>query len=131
MQKAIILKTFIHNANYSNFFFIYINNIIGRFLKKGNREIALKQFFYCKYLLKLKSKRNVSLVLFMALINSLVRVYFIKKRFGGQKKELPCYLNDDRRVKYMIKSLLNYSYSKKKRLIDFNRLVDIIYYTAE
>jgi len=71
------------------------------------------------------------MILFISLMNSIVKIHFMKKRFGGQKKELPIFVNNKRQVTYMVKNLLNFSYSKRNKLINFERLMDNIKYASQ
>jgi len=121
IKKNLNIENYIYKRNYSKMFQIYINNIIGRLLKKGQKEWVLKNFFNLKYLLKLKSKKSINMILFISLMNSIVKIHFMKKRFGGQKKELPIFVNNKRQVTYMVKNLLNFSYSKRNKLINFEK----------
>src|ERR1700722_4157539 len=98
MNRILVSKNYIYKVNYSKMFYIYVNVIIGKLLKKGKKEKAIKSFFLFKYLLKLASNNDANMVLFAALINSIVKINFIKKRFGGQKKELPIFVNNKRQV---------------------------------
>jgi len=40
----------------------------------------------------------------IALLNSLIKIHFIKSRMGSVKKEIPIYLNFERQVKFTINS---------------------------
>jgi len=115
MNKNLDLKEYLYKSYYSKMFQIYINTIIGKLLKKGKKEMIIKKLFNLKYKLKLICKRDINAVLFAALMNTIVKIHFFKKRLGGQKKELPIYINNRRKVTFMVKNLLKFSYLPKKK----------------
>src|ERR1700729_1104415 len=118
MNKHLDLKNYLYKNDYSKMFQIYINTIIGKLLKRGKKEMLVKNFLNLKFLLKSTYKRDTNTILFAALINSIVRIHFLKKRLGGQKKELPIYINNRRKITFMVKNLLNFSYFPKTKLIN-------------
>jgi small subunit ribosomal protein S7 len=130
-NKPLDLKIYLYKTEYSKMFNIYINTIIGKLLKQGKKEMVIKIFFNLKYLLKSTCKRDAKIVLFASLINSLVRIHFFKKRLGGQKKSLPIYINNRRKITFMVKNLFKFSYIKKKKLINIEKLLDNIIKSSE
>lgn len=101
---------FIKNTSYySEVNFLFKENFIGKLIKKGNKLRALKSFNKLKYLIKLKLKKDINIVLFLVIYYSIIKFHFIKKRFGGSKKEIPLYLNKNRQIKFIIKKIFNYS----------------------
>jgi hypothetical protein len=53
-------------------------------------------------MLKKKTKKSANLIILVALLNSLIKIHFIKFRMGSVKKEIPIYLNFDRQIKFTI-----------------------------
>ena len=131
MNKHLDLKNYLYKNDYSKMFQIYINTIIGKLLKRGKKEMLVKNFLNLKFLLKSTYKRDTNTILFAALINSIVRIHFLKKRLGGQKKELPIYINNRRKITFMVKNLLNFSYFPKTKLINIDKLLVNIIKSSE
>lgn len=110
----------------------YYNNVlkalqqkfIGHLIKKGKKIVALKNWFELKYLLKKKTKKEPNLLILIAILNSLVKVNFIKKRFGSAKKEIPIFLKFERQIKFAVRSFLLLSTTSKG--IFLNKLVQLI-----
>jgi ribosomal protein S7 len=126
------LKQYIYyNYNYSKLYNIYINSLIGKLLKQGRKDLIIKKFFYFKFLIKFKIKKDINFILFLALLNSLVKIHFIKKRFGGTRKELPLYINNRRQVTFACNNLIKFSYSKRNKLINFEKIFENIINTSE
>lgn len=120
-----------YNSNYSRLYNIYINSLIGKLLKQGQKDIIMKKIFYFKFLIKFKIKKDINFILFLALLNSLVKIHFINKRFGGAKKELPLYIYNERQVTFACNNLIKFSYSKRNKLVNFDKLFDNIVNTSE
>jgi hypothetical protein len=64
------------------------------------------------------------LLILISILNSLVKVTFIKKRFGSTKKEIPIFLKFERQIKFAIRSYLSLSTTSKGIFI--NKLVNLI-----
>ena len=62
----------------------------------------------------------------IGIFNSLNKVHFVKKRFGGMKKDIPIPLKFDRQVRFVISELLYYV--KKKRSLNIKKLANFICY---
>jgi hypothetical protein len=62
----------------------------------------------------------------IAVFNSLKKVHFLKKRFGGAKKDIPIPLSFGRQVKFFISELLNYV--KKNKSINLKKLANLFCY---
>ena len=113
----------------------YYNNIfnklqqifIGSLTKKGKKIVALKNWFELKKLIKFKVKKEANLLILIAILNSLIKVNFIKKRFGSVKKEIPVFLNFERQIKFAVRSFLDLSTTSKGIFI--NKLVNLICFT--
>jgi len=84
--------------------------LIGKLIKRGKRLYAWKLFFSLQHLLKKKAKKSGNLLILIALLNSLIKIHFIKFRMGSVKKEVPIYLNFERQIKFTINSWLKYSF---------------------
>lgn len=84
--------------------------LIGKLIKKGKRLYAWKMYFLLQYMLKKKTKKSSNLITLIALLNSLIKIHFIKFRMGSVKKEIPIYLNFERQVKFTINSWIKYSF---------------------
>lgn len=112
--------TFIH---FNKIFFLLSKNLIGKFIKKGKRLYSLKLFGELKYLLKKKTKKNPNLIMLISIFNSLNKVHFIKKRFGGVKKDIPVPLKFERQITFVISQLLNYV--KKNKSINLKKLANL------
>jgi len=91
--------------------------LIGKLIKKGKRLYAWKKYFLLQYMLKKKTKKSSNLITLIALLNSLIKIHFIKFRMGSVKKEIPIYLNFERQVKFTVNSWIKYSF---KGLMDNN-----------
>jgi hypothetical protein len=75
-------------------------------------------------LLKKKTKKEPNLLILIAILNSLVKVNFIKKRFGSARKEIPIFLKFERQIKFAVRSFLLLSTTSKG--IFLNKLVQLI-----
>ena len=84
--------------------------LIGKLIKKGKKLYAWKMYFLLQYMLKKKTKKSSNLITLIALLNSLIKIHFIKFRMGSVKKEIPIYLNFERQVKFTINSWIKYSF---------------------
>jgi len=131
-KKYINLKFLKKMKYYNNILFLFKQNFIGKLIKKGNKTYALYYFNKFKYLIKSKFKKDFNMLLFFVISISLIKFYFIKKRFGGSKKEIPMYLNKTRQVKFIIKKIFNHSKSlEKQKSIDLNKLVNLFLLTIK
>jgi len=92
----------------------------------------LNYFNRLKYFLKRKLKKDPNILLFLIIFYSTIKFHFIKKRFGGSKKEIPIYLNKNRQVKFIIKKMFNYSKSlEKRKSLDLNKLINLYLLTLK
>lgn len=120
-------KYYLSLKHYNKMFYLLQKNIIGKLIKKGKKIYALKVFNLLKYWLKKKTKKDANLLLLIGVFNSLIKVHFVKIRFGGVKKEIPVPLKFDRQIRFAISSLLNYV-KKQKRSINIKKLANLICY---
>jgi len=84
--------------------------LIGKLIKKGKKLNAWKMYFLLQSMLKNKTKKSSNLIILIALLNSLIKIHFIKFRMGSVKKEIPIYLNFERQVKFTINSWFKYTF---------------------
>lgn len=132
MKSNLLLKIIKKNKYYNNVNFLFKKNFIGKLIKKGNKFYALNRFNKFKYFIKRKFKKDFNILLFLVIFHSTVKFHFIKKRFGGSKKEIPIYLNKVRQVKFIIKKMFSYSKSsQKRRSLDFNKLIYLYFLTLK
>lgn len=126
LQKKNIkqLKDIIKYDYYSNINYIFIKNIIGKFIKKGNKLRSLKIYTNLKIIIKKKSKKEANFIMLIAIVNNLFKIDFIKKRFGGTRKEIPIYMGIERQVKKVVKLIFKYIYLNKK--LNLNRFLILI-----
>jgi ribosomal protein S7 len=78
--------------------------LIGKLIRRGKKLNAWKIYFLLHYMLKKKTKVSSNLIVLIALLNTLIKIHFIKFRMGSVKKEVPIYLSFERQVKFTITS---------------------------
>jgi|GraSoiStandDraft_45_1057281.scaffolds.fasta_scaffold152243_2 Ribosomal protein S7p/S5e len=131
-NSNILIKNLKKNQYYNQTNFLFKQNFIGKLIKKGNKFYALNYFNRLKYFLKRKLKKDPNILLFLIIFYSTIKFHFIKKRFGGSKKEIPIYLNKNRQVKFIIKKMFNYSKSlEKRKSLDLNKLINLYLLTLK
>ena len=103
--------------------------LIGKLIKRGNRLYAWKTYSLLQYILKKKTKKSSNLITLVALLNSLIKIHFIKFRMGSVKKEIPIYLNFERQVKFTINSWFKYTFKglMKNNLKALVKLIGLSY----
>jgi len=131
-----INKSFIENLKKEKYYdqknFLFKLNFIGKLIKKGNKYFALQYFNKLKYLIKKRIKIDFNLLIFLVISYSSIKFHFIKKRFGGSKKDIPIYLNKIRQVKFIIKKMFSHSKSlEKRKSLDLNKLVNLCFLTIK
>jgi ribosomal protein S7 len=132
MNNSILIKNLKKNQYYNQTNFLFKQNFIGKLIKNGNKFYALNYFNKLKYFLKKKFKKDPNILLFLVIFYSTIKFHFIKKRFGGSKKEIPIYLNKNRQVKFIIKKMFNYSKSlEKRKSLDLNKLINLYLLTLK
>ena len=132
MKDDLLLNNLKKSKYYNRINFVFKQNFIGKLIKKGNKFYALNYFNKLKFFVKRKFKKSFNLLLFLVMFNSTVKFHFIKKRFGGSKKEIPIYLNKNRQIKFIIKKMFNYSRSSQKRKsLDLNKLIYLYFLTIK
>jgi ribosomal protein S7 len=132
MNNNLLIKNLKKNQYYNQINFLFKQNFIGKLIKKGNKSYALNSFNKLKYFIKKKFKKDPNLLLFLVIFYSTVKFHFIKKRFGGSKKEIPIYLNKNRQIKFIIKKIFNHSKSlEKRKSLDLNKLINLYLLTIK
>jgi ribosomal protein S7 len=121
-----VFEDYVKLKYYNQVFYLLRQNLIGKFIKKGKKFYALKLYYKLKYLLKKKTKKDSNLLLLIAILNSLIKVNFIKVRFGGVKKEIPVFLKFERQIKFAINSLIEHAQTKQVRKLNLKKLVNLI-----
>ena len=114
---------------YKKIFSLFKIILIGKLIKKGKKLYAWKIFFLLHYMLKKKKKRSANLIILVALLNSLIKIHFIKFRMGSVKKEVPIYLNFDRQIKFTISTWLKNTFKglMKNNLKALIKLIGLSY----
>jgi len=132
MSNQALIYSFQKGLYYDNINFLFMQNFIGKLTKKGNKAYALNRFSKLKLLIKSKLNKNPKILLFLVMFYSTIKFHFIKKRFGGSKKEIPIYLNKVRQVKFIIKKMFSYSKSlEKRKSLDLNKLIRLYFLTMK
>src|SRR3984957_17747711 len=125
MKSSLLVKSLRKNKYYNQINFLFKKNVIGKLIKKGNRFYAIKFFNKLKYLVKKRFKKDFNLLLFIIIFYSTIKFHFIKKRFGGSKKEIPIYLSKKRQIKFIIKKIFSHSKSyEKRKSLDINKIIN-------
>jgi ribosomal protein S7 len=130
--NSILIKKFKSSLRYSQINFLFKQNFVGKLIKKGNKFYALKHFYKFKHCIKKNFKKDPNMLLFLIIFYTATKFHFIKKRFGGSKKEIPLYLSKARQVKFIIKKIFSYSKSvEKRKSLSLRRLVNICLLTMK
>jgi len=122
-----LYKNYIKIKFYNKIFTALQQIFIGSLIKKGKKIVALNNWFELKRLLKKKTNKEPYLLILIAIFNSLLKVNFIKKRFGSVRKDIPIFLKFERQIKFGIRSFLQLSTTSKG--IFLNKLVNLICFT--
>lgn len=129
LNKEIQLKKFIDNNYYQDLHFIFTNKLLNRFLKKGKKMRALKFLNNLKYILKLHSKIDPNFLFLMAVLKSLSKIHFIKKKRGGSLKEIPIPISYKRQVGSIVKFLIRLSKSNRTFNVNLKKVASLIFLT--
>lgn len=108
--------------------FILQKNLIGKLVKKGKKHYSIKLFNDLIYVLKKSTKINPIFLILIAVLNSLLKIHFIKIRLGGSKKEIPVPLGFERQIKFAITDMLSYVKTKRNKSINVKKLANLICY---
>jgi ribosomal protein S7 len=122
MKKYIYINFDVFNELY----YIYINSLVGKLIKKGNKIKALNLYKILKENIKLetKKKKEISFIFLVSMLNSMPKVSFKEIRLGSQKKDLPMPINKKKQVLNCVDTLLKFS--KKKKKVEFEILMNNI-----
>lgn len=114
---------------YGKVFYLLEKHFVGKLIKKGKKLYAWKAYNNLKLLLKRKTKLNPNLVLLVSILNSLIKVHFIKKRFGGTRKDIPIPLKLERQIRLTITDIIYYAKTKRMKSVNIRRLARILCYS--
>jgi len=132
MGTILLIKNFKKGRYYDNINFLFMQNFVGKLIKKGNKLYALRCLNRLNFLIKRRFSKAPKMLLFLVMFYSMIKFHFIKKRFGGSKKEIPIYLNKTRQIKFIVKKMFSYSKSlEKRKSLDFNKLVNLCVLTMK
>lgn len=120
------LEYYLQLKHFNKVFFLLQKIFIGKLVKKGKKEYAIKLFNNLKYLLKKRTKKNPNFLILVAVLNSLLKVHFIKIRLGGSRKEIPVPLAFERQIKFAITEMLYNVKTKQNKSINLKKLVNLI-----
>lgn len=122
MKKYRYINSDLFNESY----YLYVNTLVGKLIKKGNRTKAITLYNILKENIKLetKKKREVSFIFLVSMLNSLPKVSFKEIRLGSQKKDVPMPINKKKQVLVSVDTLLKFS--KKKKKVEFYNLMNYI-----
>jgi ribosomal protein S7 len=120
-------ESYLEFKHFDNVFHLIKNNMIGKIIKKGKKIYAINIYNRLKCWLKKKTIKDANFLILISILNSLVKVHFIKVRFGGVKKEIPVPLKFERQVKFAINAL--FKLTKKNKSINIKKLANLICYS--
>src|ERR1700753_2820746 len=111
---------------FNDLYYLYINTLVGKMIKKGKKNKALKFYNLLKENIKLntKKKKEVCFIFLLSMLNSMPKVSFKEIRLGSQKKDLPMPIDEKKQLLVCVDTLLKIS--KKKKTEDCNKLVECI-----
>jgi ribosomal protein S7 len=120
---------FVNLDIYNSLYYLFIKTLVGKLIKKGKKNKALKLYKILREYIKLnikknKKKKDLPFIFLLSMLNSMPRVSFKEIRLGSQKKEVPMPINEKKQVLVCVDTLLKASRNKKK--IELNRLADYI-----
>jgi ribosomal protein S7 len=119
---------FVNLEIYNSLYYLFIKTLVGKLIKKGKKNKALKFYKilreYIKLNIKKKRKKEVSFIFLLSMLNSMPRVSFKEIRLGSQKKDVPMPINEKKQVLVCVDTLLKASKNKKK--IELSKLTDYI-----
>jgi len=118
------INNFINLDIFNGLYYLFIKTLIGKLIKKGKKYKALKLYKNLKENIKLNTKKKVSSIFLLSMLNSMPKVAFKEIRLGSQKKDLPMAINEKKQVLVCVDTLLKAS--KKKKKVELNKLMDYI-----
>lgn len=115
----------IYSDDFIDIYSLYVKTFIGKLIKKGKKDKALKLYKNIKENIKLDTnKQDPHVICLLSLLNSMPKVSFKEIRLGSQKKEVPMPISEFKQVLVSVDSILKFS--KKKKKLEFNRLISYI-----
>jgi len=67
MKRRKSIKNYLKTKLYNQLYYLYLNTLIGKFIKKGNKFIALKLYKNIKENIKLQTNKKKKFLLFFFL----------------------------------------------------------------
>jgi len=92
------INNFINSDIFNGLYYLFIKTLIGKLIKKGKKYKALKLYKILKENIKLNTKKKVSSIFLLSMLNSMPKVAFKEIRLGSQKKDLPMAINEKKQV---------------------------------
>lgn len=122
MKKKILIDLDIFNDLY----YLYVNALLGKLIKKGKKFKALKLYKKIKENIKINTNKkiNVSSIFLLTMLNSMPKVAFKEIRLGSQKKDMPIPIEEKRQILVSVDTILKISKNKKK--LEFDKLINHI-----
>lgn len=110
---------------------LYVRTLIGKLIKKGAKFKALKIYKEIRENIKLHTnkKKKVSLVFYIAMLNSMSKIGFKEIRMGSQKKQIPIPILEKKQILVNIATLLKIS--KNNKYLQRDKLIDTIVLSQE
>jgi ribosomal protein S7 len=117
---------FINSDTFNDIYYLYIRTLIGKLIKKGKKEKALKFYNNIKENIKLdmNKKKSIPLVFLLSMLNSMPKLSFKEMRLGSQKKDIPISISENKQVLICVDTLLKLS--KKKKKLEIDKLINYI-----
>jgi len=85
-------EKFLNFDTFNDLYYIYLNALVGKLIKKGKKEKAFKFFNKLKENIKLNTgkKKEIPFIFLLSMLNSMPKVSFKEIRLGSQKKTYQC-----------------------------------------
>jgi len=115
-------KKFLNFDTFNDLYYIYLNSLVGKMIKKGKKEKAFKFFNKLKENIKLNTgkKKEISFIFLLSMLNSMPKVSFKEIRLGSQKKDLPMPIDEKKQILACVDTLLKICKKKRKHQIVIN-----------
>lgn len=119
-------KNFLKLQAYNKLYHLYIKTLVGKLIKKGHKFKAYKIFKNIKEDIKkqINKEKEISIIFFFAMLNSMPKVSFKEIRLGSQKKEIPISISERKQVLVSVETLLKFS--KKNKKLELDKLIECI-----
>lgn len=100
--------------------------LFGKLIKKGKRIYAFKIYERILYGLKKERKKEPLYLIVFAVLNCLLEFRFIRKRIGGQRKEIPLPISFSKQIQTAVTNLIDYVITDKRTTIDLQGMIKLI-----